>query len=178
MIILPSDNLINQYRSEMARCVRRYGLQFADRDDVLQEAFLILLRTRKQKPDDDCRKLLPSIVRYAVQTWWTKTHGRDRRPRVIGKTNADVALSRVSAKPHRCDPYNPVVAAVRMLTLLQRRTIQLVALGSRPSEVAELLGITPRQVRSILWQVRFAMREMFGIGSRVRGCKLNRRTKC
>jgi RNA polymerase sigma-70 factor, ECF subfamily len=155
---------------------RRWGVEGADADDVLQEVFKAAAQSittfRREREGDTFRGWLRVIARNRVLALW---RGRQRQPEAAGGSEAWQRLQELPAQevataddPEETGEFSALVR--RAMTLLrgefEERTWQAfwrVTADGRPApEVAAELGMTANAVRMAKSRVLRRLREELG----------------
>jgi RNA polymerase sigma-70 factor (ECF subfamily) len=165
--------LVDLYTPLVLHWCRRWGVQGADADDLVQEVFLAVSQRigtfRREEAGDTFRGWLRAITHHKAQDYWRR---QDRLPNAPGGTDAHKRLQQV-ADAQTDDPEDAVeISAVfhRALGLLQgefeertwkafwRATVD----GLPAPEVAAELGMTASAVRMAKSRILRRLREELG----------------
>jgi RNA polymerase sigma-70 factor (ECF subfamily) len=138
-------------RSLRAYLVRSCGnLELAD--DLLQESYLRMLRSGFEGQSDEHRRR----YLFRIATNLVRDHFRRLRPQTLEISDRDVQGGDAEAAHLRWD----VGAAMAELGVRDRQMLWLAHVeGASHREVAEILGVRPASVRSMLFRARRRLAE-------------------
>ena len=147
--------LAQMYRSLHTELLRfaRLRIGAADAEDLVQEAFISAKRAYADKPAEELRPLLYTILRNLTRDYLKSGYVKHRRQSTdIGDAEERLACRRtLSPEQQLMDSQILVVAqaALGKLKPRQREALELHRLeGLTHNAIAERLGVSPRTVRS------------------------------
>lgn len=156
--------LLSGQRERVLRSLRRRFGEFADAEDVVDEAMLRLV----DLPDLG-RQQVSALLYITAHNLNIDRHRRgirhqraaSRLPSPGGESPADVAIAR--------DELRRALSCVARLSRKERQALAGRVLGYRPAETAELLGVPTASVYQALSRARSALRAMLGGAALVLG---------
>jgi len=152
------DDLVTRHRERVTALARRYVRAQDDADDVAQEAFVRLYRSRQRyRPD---AKFSTFLYRIVVNLCIELSRKQKRRPSVDAE-EADPSGPR-SGEPERVvlqrDLVGRVKNALQRLPDKQRTAVVLCRYEGRSyREIAEVLGCTEKAVEAMLYRARLTL---------------------
>jgi RNA polymerase sigma-70 factor, ECF subfamily len=166
--------LVELYAPLVQHWCRRWGVQGADADDVVQEVFLAAAQSittfRRERPGDTFRGWLRIITHHKTQDFWRH---HERRPSAMGGSEAQLRFQQVPEESVAEDPEDAEqFSAVfhRALGMLQgefeQRTWKAfwrAAVDGLPAaDAAAELGMTASAVRMAKSRILRRLREELG----------------
>ncbi|NBD11938.1 MULTISPECIES: RNA polymerase sigma factor [Corallococcus] len=155
--------LVHQHRARLVTSARRRGLPPEDALDCVQDAFVTFLRmpeaTTLSARSNEVERLLSTLVAHAALN--------QRRKLARRSLPAEIELSEVASDLPSADTLVAeaearvsLVRCVEQLSQMQQAVIRLRLLDECPGEeVSTLLGLSPENVRILLFRARQRLRE-------------------
>jgi len=138
------EDLLMRLRSRMRSILCYYRIPQQDAEDLLQDAFVLLIRKEKQLRDPEAYLL--TTLQYRCRMYW-RTRGRQRHEAVAADLLEDLAGSHPPSQESAALRYD----LDRLLEDLPPRSQHLIhlryGLGYTAREVAEQLGAKPDSIR-------------------------------
>src|SRR5262245_47271377 len=156
------DRIVETYSPQVYALLTRFLGPRPNREDLVQEAFLRVIRARdRYEPTARFTTWLFRIV-YNLAVNETQ-RGREREALALEGESfelGDAAASPPSSGLERDDVVRAVRAAIALLPENQRMALILAKYEERPyAEIAEVLGSTEKAVKSLIHRARETLRE-------------------
>jgi len=144
-------------RDVLAYAVRR-TVSAEDAADVVAETFLVAWRRGSDVPDGDGARLW--LYGVARRTLANQRRGERRRTRLAARMRAELPAVLAAALPTPTPADDAVLEAIAALRESDREVVLLSAWeGLSPTQIAEVLAISPLAVRSRLHRARARVQE-------------------
>lgn len=155
--------LVHQHRARLVTSARRRGLPPEDALDCVQDAFVTFLRmpeaTTLSARSNEVERLLSTLVAHAALNQRRKL-ARRALPAEFDLPEVAADLPSADTLVAEAEARVSLVRCVEQLSQMQQAVIRLRLLDECPGEeVSTLLGVSPENVRILLFRARQRLRE-------------------
>jgi RNA polymerase sigma-70 factor (ECF subfamily) len=155
--------LVHEHRARLVALARQQGLSPEDALDCVQDAFFTFL----QRPDalslsertTEAKRLLSTLTVHAAMNQRRKLKRRAPPPE-LDVPEATAALPSSATLIAQAEARVALVQCVERLSRMQQAVVRLRLLDDYPGEeVSSILGLSPENVRVLLFRARLQLRE-------------------
>lgn len=142
------------------RVAASYGVDDAERDDLIAEGFMRVLRILRTGggPDEDFRPYLLTTIRNTVISWRRRDSPLSVVPEVPDIVPAAGGEDPMGTRMHATLAADAFASLPeRWRTVLWRTEIE----GESPAQIAKLLGMTPNGVAALAYRAREGLRQAY-----------------